>query len=230
MITAPNMPLPMWCSAGAVPQWYIQMPANSALNWYTSDSPGCSVRISTFGATSEAWKSIEWPILPLFVSVTLNTSPTWPRRMGPGTWPLNVHISWVTPGATSMTFSVAANEMSCTVAPGAGCSAGSKGFQSATGVALASIFAPVAAFAEADADAPDVAAEAPPEPMVTVPVIPAASCPGTSQYMVYVPGARSPSCRVADSPGLSSFVTSGVPLTPNVCDDAPWFVTSIAPP
>ena len=33
MMTAPYMPLPMWCSAGAVPQWYMKMPACSALNW-----------------------------------------------------------------------------------------------------------------------------------------------------------------------------------------------------
>ena len=33
---------------GGVPQWYIQMPAYVALNWYTSDSPGLIVRISHF--------------------------------------------------------------------------------------------------------------------------------------------------------------------------------------
>ena len=33
MMIAPYMPLPMWCSAGAVPQWYMNMPACLASNW-----------------------------------------------------------------------------------------------------------------------------------------------------------------------------------------------------
>ena len=66
MMIAPYIPLPMWCSVGAVPQWYMKMPAYSALNWYTSDSPGWIVRISSFQATWLAWKSIECPIVPSF--------------------------------------------------------------------------------------------------------------------------------------------------------------------
>ena len=46
-------------SAGAVPQWYMYAPANSALNWYTSRSPDSMVRISSFQATRDAWKSME---------------------------------------------------------------------------------------------------------------------------------------------------------------------------
>lgn len=32
MTTAPYMPLAMWSSIGAVPQWYIQAPAKPAVN------------------------------------------------------------------------------------------------------------------------------------------------------------------------------------------------------
>ena len=32
MTTAPNMPLAMWADIGIVEQWYIQMPARSAVN------------------------------------------------------------------------------------------------------------------------------------------------------------------------------------------------------
>ena len=32
MMTAPYMPLPMWCSIGMVEQWYIQIPALVAVN------------------------------------------------------------------------------------------------------------------------------------------------------------------------------------------------------
>ncbi len=33
MMIAPYMPLPMWCSVGEVPQWYMKMPACLAWNW-----------------------------------------------------------------------------------------------------------------------------------------------------------------------------------------------------
>ena len=107
MITAPYMPFPVWCRTGGVPQWYIQMPEWVASNWYTSDSPGPIVRISSSGATSEAWKSSECPFLPSLTSVIVKMSPTLPRSVGAGTCPLNVHISCSSPGAISSIVSAA---------------------------------------------------------------------------------------------------------------------------
>ena len=141
MMIAPYIPLPMWCSAGAVPQWYMNAPANCASNSYTNDSPGRIVRISSFHATLLAWKSIEWPISPLLVSVMRKVSPTLPCSIGPGTWSLNVHISCVTPGATSTSVSVASNAISCTVPAAFAGSTGSRPRQSVPGIAAPSIVA-----------------------------------------------------------------------------------------
>ena len=51
-----------------------------------NDLPGATSTKATFGATRAAWKSIEWGIGALFVSVTRTT--VWPWRTwitGPGT-------------------------------------------------------------------------------------------------------------------------------------------------
>ncbi|GIU87109.1 MAG: hypothetical protein KatS3mg009_1624 [Acidimicrobiia bacterium] len=56
-----------------------------ASNSYTSDSPGRIVRISSFHATLRAWKSIECGSSRSLVRRVRKTSPTLPRRVGPGT-------------------------------------------------------------------------------------------------------------------------------------------------
>ena len=122
----------------------MNAPASFALNWYTIDSPGLIDFISTFHATLLACRSMECASLPSFTNVMVNRSPTLPRRVGPGTLSSKVHISWVTPGAISRTFSVACMVSLCSVAPSAGFSVGSYGVQSAAGVAWKSIVAPVA--------------------------------------------------------------------------------------
>ena len=85
MMTAPYMPIAMCRSTGGVPQWYMKMPECVAVNLYTNVLPGPIIRIVTFGATLLAWKSIEWTIVPLLTRVISNVSPTFPRRIGPGT-------------------------------------------------------------------------------------------------------------------------------------------------
>ena len=71
----------------------------------------------------------------------MNTSPTLPRNTGPGVGPLNVHSSWLTPGATSACVSWACSVAWCSVPPGAGARSGSNGFQSGPGFAFGSIVA-----------------------------------------------------------------------------------------
>ena len=57
------------------------------------------VRISSFQATLVAWKSIEWPSLPVVDQGDReDVADLAAQRSGPGTWPLKVHISCVTPG------------------------------------------------------------------------------------------------------------------------------------
>ncbi len=132
------------------------------------------MRISSFHATLLAWKSIEWPSVPSLTSVTVNRSPTLPRSTGPGTLSLNVHSCCVTPGATSITFSVACMVRVCSTPPSAGASVGSYGCQPSAGAALKSIVAPVAA---PSVDAPPAAAAgaAPPLPATLIVItIPAA--------------------------------------------------------
>src|SRR5437762_1359911 len=104
--------------------------------------------------------------------------------MGPGTWPLKVHICCVTPGATSSSVSVAWKVTLWTVARSAGRKVGSNARQSGPGAALKSIVASV----EADGDEAGVgetvageAAVAAALPTCSVPTMPAASWPGTWQ-------------------------------------------------
>ena len=49
---------------------------------------GGTVRITSSGARSPAWKSTECPMDPWLTTVTTNRSPTRPWRVGPGTAPL----------------------------------------------------------------------------------------------------------------------------------------------
>jgi hypothetical protein len=86
----------------------------------------------------------------------------------PGTVLLNVHICWVTPGATSRVVWVASTVIACSWPPGAGASAGSKGFQPGVASALKSISFPAGVTVEA--------VDAPSWPVVTSPDW--ASCPG----------------------------------------------------
>src|SRR5579875_2586061 len=83
-----------------------------------------------------AWKSSEWSMSVWLTRVTTNRSPTWPRRVGAGTWPSKVHMSWVTPGATAMTLSSATKVTWWTVLPVAGARAGPKACQPGGGEAL----------------------------------------------------------------------------------------------
>src|SRR4051812_30551071 len=155
------------------------MPEYSALNWYTSDSPGCNVLMSSSIDVCDAWKSIECPIVPSLTSVTVKRSPTLPRRTGPGTCPLNVHICCVTPGATSRTCSLMWKVTSCSVPPGAGARCGSNGFQSEPGFALKSIAAP-AGSEFGPACGADGAAASPVTLIFST--MPAALWPGIEQY------------------------------------------------
>ncbi len=88
MTTAPNIPLAMCWDIGMVEQWYIQIPARLAVKVYSSCCPGSMVRMGPSGASSPAWKSIEWPIVPWLTRVTWKVSPTRPCRIGPGEVPL----------------------------------------------------------------------------------------------------------------------------------------------
>ena len=97
-----------------MPQWYIHTPAYSAVHSYSSSSPGAIDRISSFGATWLAWKSIEWDIWLVagFLRWILTLSPTLTRMTGPGTVPPNVQTFWTKPGATVISCSVITRSMS----------------------------------------------------------------------------------------------------------------------
>src|SRR5690349_4839794 len=121
-------------------------------------------------------------MVPLFTSVIRNVSPTFPRRIGPGTvgaWPamLNVHICCLTPGATSSTDSRASRVMSCTV-PGSGAGAfGSRAVNADPGDAEKSILASAAA----PLDALDAPVEAPDAPAA-----------GMFMFCMFMPGIDDP--------------------------------------
>ena len=71
-------------------------------------------------------------MLPLLTRVMRKTSPTRPRRIGPGTPALKVMRIWVTPAPTCITCSVTVKVCSWTaVEAPAGASAGSKPLTSA---------------------------------------------------------------------------------------------------
>ena len=101
MMTAPNMPLAMCSIAGRGAAVVHPDPGVVGFELVDEALAGRDAAMATLGATWLAWKSIEWVIVPSLTTVTLNTSPMWPRRIGAGTWPSNVHACWVTPGATS---------------------------------------------------------------------------------------------------------------------------------
>src|SRR5512146_1329514 len=119
-------------------------------------------------------------------SVTTNVSPTCPRSTGPGTCPLNVHMSWVTPGATCISLSSAASVTWCTVPDGAGASTGLTACQPGGGAAPGSMTASGAADPAgfAGGTASGAAAEVPGAVPVTltVRIMPAALWPGTVHH------------------------------------------------
>ena len=98
------------------------------------------MRIGWSGETSPAWKSIECPIVPLFVRVTTNASPTFPRRTGPGTVPLKVHTRCLRPGATSLSTSTASSAMRCVVSALAGGTVASRAANDGPGSAESSAY------------------------------------------------------------------------------------------
>jgi len=112
------------------------------------------VRILSFGATFDMWKSIECPSVPSFFRVKLNWSPIAPRYTGPGTKPSKVHSCCFTPGAISPSTSLAVIVMVWTLSAGRGGRIGSRAFQSAPGLAVKSIWAPVSAGAVVAVAAP----------------------------------------------------------------------------
>ena len=73
---APNIPDPMCMSTGAVPQWYMNAPANFGLNVNVSDSFLTIDLNACFGSICAAWKSIECGMSTSFVSVNSTVSPT----------------------------------------------------------------------------------------------------------------------------------------------------------
>src|SRR6266508_2391121 len=162
------------------------------------------VRISSFHATLEAWKSIEWPSLFLgsLTRVMVNRSPTRPRTAGPGTLPLKLHICCLTPGATSTTLSVAVIVSLCSRPPGAGSS-----------LALSSRGASVCSAAAAGAV----------PPTRTWKVMPASLWPGIEHSPV-IALVTVPRSRVALAPVLRSGVF-GPPWIVRLWGTAPSFTT-----
>src|SRR6266545_1637505 len=183
------------------------------------------VRISSFQATLEAWKSIEWPSLFLgsLTRVMVNRSPTLPRRAGPGTLPLKLQACCLTPGATSKTPSVAVSVTLCSFPPGAGARWGSYGCQAAGGVALGSSLALSSTLASACSAAAAAAAGAGPLTR-TSKVIPASLWPGM-EHSPIIDLVTVPTSSVAVWPVLRSGVF-GPPSIVRLWGTAPSFTTS----
>ena len=85
------------------------MPAFFATNVYSRLCPASIECMTLSGATSPAWKSSEWLIVPLLTSVMWKVSPMCPRRIGPGTSPLKVHVWRVSVSVTLVVCSVTVN-------------------------------------------------------------------------------------------------------------------------
>ena len=119
-MTAPYMPLPMWCSIGMVEQWYTQMPGflrgepvGEALAGIDR-AHRCPGRAPGVEVDAVAHRAVVDEVIS-------NTSPTLPRSTGPGTLPPNVHTLCLTPGATSSSvFGDPDLSTSCSVRSGAG--------------------------------------------------------------------------------------------------------------
>ena len=119
-----------------------------------------------------------------------------------------------------MTFSITCNVTACVVAPGAGATAGSNGFQSAFVVALKSIVASFGSNALLAVAAP--AAGVVPATLMSS-SIPAALWPATVHHAC-VDASNGPIVIVSVSPGFSIFVPS-VPLRRRSCSTPPLLCT-----
>lgn len=142
--------------------------------------------------------------------VTSKTSPTFPRRVGPGAIPPKVHIRCRTPGATSTVRCRTCRPILCTVAPAAGARAASRECQPAEKSADRSGPEPSEAVAEWPSwpSAPWAAVRPPPSavPVAAMSsVIPAARCPGTVHHPLRSP-VSVPRSRVRVWPSESSEV------------------------
>jgi len=84
-----------------VPQWYMKTPGSPALKRNVNDLPGITSTKARFGAILAAWKSIEWGMTPLFVSVISTVCPCRACTTGPGAPPSKPHAAYLTPGAIS---------------------------------------------------------------------------------------------------------------------------------
>ena len=113
----PYMPLAMWCTTGAVPQWYMNTPGWLARELERPALAGHHVGERVLlGAMRGAWKSIECGIVVLLRMRDVTRSPTRTRTTGPGTRSAKVHTFTTLPGAISTTFSVMSQSITWTAA------------------------------------------------------------------------------------------------------------------
>src|SRR5687768_13380233 len=98
---AQYIPLPMWWITGGVPQWYMYTAA--CLAWNCKGLAG----------RDRPHLVVPRDLAGVQVDRVSDPAPTLPRSVGPGTWLPNVHISCVTPGATSITRCVALSSTLC---------------------------------------------------------------------------------------------------------------------
>ncbi len=85
-----------------MPQWYMNTPGSFAVNRNVNDPPEGTSMNALSGAIRAAWKSIEWGMAPLFVSVISTVCPWRTWMTGPGAPPSNPQAAYFTPGAISI--------------------------------------------------------------------------------------------------------------------------------